>query len=216
MQIQRISSIPILLIDGFMTAEQASDVYQECLDLKPVYMPATIGTLEGEQSKTSLRRHEVVYLGEVFRPAPARSRILRHVQSVLRSKEMTEALAGPLLYDILNYSNHREAVLSRYGNCDFFGTHRDTIPGQPRRRIVTLVYYVNSQPERFEGGAITFQVGQEQLRIVPKHNRAVIFPSATVHSVEPVKLDSEEWGAGRFSINYWAGFKDAPVPQGGR
>jgi Rps23 Pro-64 3,4-dihydroxylase Tpa1-like proline 4-hydroxylase len=101
----------------------------------------------------------------------------------------------------------QEAVLSRYGNCGFYKRHQDTRRDHITYRLVTLIYYVNTVPEQFAGGHLTFWKGEQQLTISPKHNRAVVFPSFTFHEVESVRMCSEKWEDGRFSLNYWMGFR---------
>jgi SM-20-related protein len=113
---------------------------------------------------------------------------------------------GDFIFDIINYSTHQQAVISRYGDCDFYKKHQETHRDQITYRLVTLVYYINRVPEPFTGGSLTFWHGNERLRIDPKHNRAVVFPSFTIHEVESVRLSSDQWEDGRFSINYWLGF----------
>lgn len=149
-----------------------------------------------------------MYLNEVFRSAPERSAIL----SLLRKAILSDAYKrlwhdGDLIFDIINYSTWQEAVVSRYGNCDFYKRHRDTRVDHMTYRIVTLVYYINTVPEQFTGGSLTFWSGKKSVRVEPRHNRAVVFPSFTFHEVENVRLKSDRWEDGRFSVNVWLGFR---------
>lgn len=203
---------PILCIDDFLSDEDANSVFEECIDLKKVFMPAMVGDGGGSlKCDPTLRKNEVAYLTEIFRTAPDRSRILTAMKKGLSSEEASRVWKRDgLLFDILNYANNREVVVSRFGNCDFFAQHRDVVMGQNSpRRLVTLVYYVNTVPERFTGGSIVFRDGAESVKVEPRHNRAVVFLSSTLHEVEGVKLESDAWEDGRFSINLWAGFREA-------
>jgi Rps23 Pro-64 3,4-dihydroxylase Tpa1-like proline 4-hydroxylase len=156
-------------------------------------------------------------LDAVFGPAPARSRILSHVGKRIADKECNElwhkACAGYSILDVVNYADYRESVLSRYGRCDFYGPHQDTKYDKSNRaavknRLVTLVYYMNTEPEQFEGGRLTLYQSSQDHTVTPRHNRAVIFPSFVVHAVENVLLpDGAPFSAGRFSLNHWIGFK---------
>jgi Rps23 Pro-64 3,4-dihydroxylase Tpa1-like proline 4-hydroxylase len=47
----------------------------------------------------------------------------------------------------------------------------------------------------------------QSVRVEPRHNRAVIFPSFTFHEVEQVSMGSDGWDQARFSLNYWLGFR---------
>jgi 2OG-Fe(II) oxygenase superfamily len=200
---------PILCIDEFMSDEDANKILKECIDLKKIYMPAKI--FDGPNASkinVEFRRNDVVYLDDVFRSAPDRSDIL----TLLKRKIWTEECKrvwheGDFIFDIINYSTWQEAVVSRYGNCDFYKKHQDTRRDHITYRLVTLVYYVNTIPEQFTGGSLLFGSGEQKLRIEPRHNRVVVFPSFTFHEVENVRLNSERWEDGRFSINYWLGFR---------
>jgi Rps23 Pro-64 3,4-dihydroxylase Tpa1-like proline 4-hydroxylase len=66
---------------------------------------------------------------------------------------------------------------------------------------------VNRIPEQFTGGSLTLWDSGDNVRVEPKHNRAVLFPSFTLHEVENVRLNNDNWEDGRFSLNYWMGFR---------
>jgi SM-20-related protein len=201
-------SAPILVIDDFLPEEDAQRVLKECIDLKKIYTPARV--FDGPNATKidqRYRRNEVVYLEHVLRSGPERSEIL----SIIRKKIWTEECRklwheGYYIFDIINYSTWQEAVISRYGNCDFYKRHQDTRRDHITYRLVTLVYYVNRIPEQFTGGSLILWQGDESVRVEPKHNRAVVFPSFTFHEVENVRASSEKWEDGRFSLNYWMGF----------
>lgn len=200
---------PVLCIDDFLLDEEAQKVLQECIDLKKIYVPARV--FDGPNATKIDKRYrtnEVVYLDDVFRGAPERSDIL----SIMKKKIWTEKCKalwheGYYIFDVINYSTWQEAVISRYGDCNFYRKHQDTRRDHITYRLVTLVYYVNRIPEQFTGGSLMLWEGSESLRVEPKHNRAVLFPSFTFHEVESVHMNSEKWEDGRFSLNYWMGFR---------
>jgi hypothetical protein len=201
--------VPIICIDEFLSEGDAQRVLQECTDLKKVYMPARV--FDGPSAtKIDLqyRDNEVVYLDDVFRGAPERSDIL----TIMKKKIWTDECRmvwheGYLIFDIINYSTWQEAVISRYGDCEFYKKHQDTRRDHITYRLVTLVYYVNRVPEQFTGGSLILWHGNENVRVAPRHNRAVLFPSFAFHEVEGVHMRSEKWDDGRFSLNYWIGFR---------
>jgi Rps23 Pro-64 3,4-dihydroxylase Tpa1-like proline 4-hydroxylase len=200
---------PILCIDDFLLEEEAQKVLQECIDLKKVYMPASI--FDGPRTvklDQKYRYNDVVYLDEIFRSCPERSDIL----TIIKKKIWTEECKmiwhdGYYIFDIINYATWHEAVISRYGKSGFYHKHQDTRRDHITYRLVTLIYYVNRTPEGFEGGALTVWHDDDHVKIEPKHNRAVVFPSFMLHEVENVHMKSEQWEDGRFSVNYWMGFK---------
>jgi predicted 2-oxoglutarate/Fe(II)-dependent dioxygenase YbiX len=200
---------PILCVDDFLLEEDAKRVLQECIDLKKIYMPAKV--FDGPNATRidqKYRKNEVVYLDDVFRGSPERSDILSIVKKKIWTEECRKLWhEGDYIFDIINYSTWQEAVISRYGDCDFYKRHQDTRRDYITYRLVTLVYYVNRIPEQFKGGSLILWHGDESIRIEPKHNRAIVFPSFTFHEVENVRMSSEKWEDGRFSLNYWMGFR---------
>ena len=202
--------IPILCIDDFLSEGDSEEVLRECIDLKKVYMPARV--FDGPNvTRVDLRhrKNEVVYLDDVFRSAPERSDILRIMKSAIWT-EACRALwhEGNYIFDVINYSTWQECVVARYGRGDFFKKHQDTRRDRLTYRLVTIVYYVNREPENFTGGSLVLWNKDECIRLPPKHNRAVVFPSFTSHEVEPVGMaDEAGWEDARFSLNYWIGFK---------
>jgi Rps23 Pro-64 3,4-dihydroxylase Tpa1-like proline 4-hydroxylase len=200
---------PVLCIDGFLPEEDSQKVLQECIELKKLYVQAPVfDGPDATKVDREYRDNEALYLDDVFRAAPERSDIL----SIIKEKVWTEECKtlwheGYSIFDVINYSTWHEAVISRYGNGAFYKKHHDIRRDHITYRLVTLVYYVNRLPEQFTGGSLILLEDDESLRLEPKHNRAVVFPSFTFHEVEPVSMSSEEWDSGRFSLNYWMGFR---------
>jgi hypothetical protein len=200
---------PVLCIDEFLPEEDAQCILRECVDLKKIYMPARVfDSLNSTKFDPEYRSNDVVYLGDVFRSCPERSDILRIMKTKIWSPECRELWhEGYYIFDIINYSTWQEAVISRYGNRGFYRRHQDTRRDHITYRLVTIVYYIHRTDAQFMGGTLVLWEGDESLRIEPKHNRAVVFPSFTFHEVESVCMGSDDWKCGRFSLNYWVGFR---------
>jgi hypothetical protein len=201
-------SSPIICIDNFLSEENAQRVLQECIDLKKVYMPAKVfDGPDATKIDPTARKNEVVYLNDVFRSAPDRSDILSIIKTTIWTEEYRRLWhEGDYIFDIINYSTWQEAVISRYGNGEFYKKHQDTRRDHITYRLVTLVYYVNRIPQQFTGESLRLWHNDVSLTVDSKHNRAVVFPSFTFHEVDKVCMSSEVWDAGRFSLNYWMGF----------
>jgi hypothetical protein len=199
---------PVLIADHFLGSTESENVLKECIELKKVYMPAKIADgPSGSKLDLGFRRNDVVYLDDIFSGAPERSDILSQLSRRVQSLECKELWAKHyLLFDIINYATRREVVVSRYGHGGGYKKHRDTIINASPNRLVTLVYYVNLSPSRFSGGDLVLWEAGSSLRISPKHDRLVAFPSAVYHEVEEVQISEDAWEYGRFSINYWLGF----------
>ena len=205
---------PILVMDDFLSEPDAAACLQECIDLKPVYQPATVGYGRQNRRDAVIRRNDVVMMDSVFGTDRSRSKILTLLDARVRSDEMRAVWhKGYYIFDEVNYANWRETVLSCYGRCDFYGRHQDTIFSADdvnvrRRRMVTLVLYLNTYPECFTGGELTIYQDDKEFTVKPKHNLAVAFPSFCWHNVASVQMpDGQPWSGSRFSVNHWLGFQ---------
>jgi hypothetical protein len=204
---------PLWVLDDFLSPENAARCLNECIELRRVYMPAYVGAGTNNRIDTRIRQNDVVMLDSVFAAERKRSDILSLVDA--RVGELNPLWhEGYTLFDTINYHTWTESVLSRYGRCNFYGRHQDTIfdpqkKGETeRRRLVTLVLYFNTEPEAFTGGDLNLYAGDKMATVKPKHNRAIVFPSFVFHNVNKVSLpDDAPFSAGRFSLNRWMGFR---------
>lgn len=215
MEVSRVEfPAPVLVLDEFLTKEDAAACLQECIALEPVFVPGTVGQGKENRQDARWRKNDVVVMHDVFRAAPSRSKLISLLDKRVMSAECNTLWHKDYtIFDAINYSNWKEMVLSRYGKCDFYGKHRDTKSNpdnkdEIRHRIVTLILYLNVEPEHFTGGELTLHEAGAKVTIPPHHNRAVVFPSYTFHEVGSVALPPDAPHAwGRFSVNYWFGFR---------
>jgi 2OG-Fe(II) oxygenase superfamily len=200
---------PVLCIDEFLSDDSADRILQECLDLKRIYLPARVyDTTYTTKVDPTYRKNEVIYLDDVFRDCPERSDTLTIIKKRIWDDDCRNLWHdGYYIFDVINYSTWQEAVISRYGSNEYYHKHQDTRRDHITFRLVTLVYYVHRTSARFSGGSLRLWHGSESIEIEPKHNRAVVFPSFMFHEVEEVQMSDDTWENGRFSINYWIGFR---------
>lgn len=212
---------PHIIIDNFLTSKLSKECLEECIDLEAFYEPAKI--IDSQQQlddckecqkiaafqKKSIRENDVIYMDKLYEMKRKDSIILTSLEEALLLEEFREIMNKRGFFHILRTTPTSETIISRYGMCDFYGYHVDSLPHKQINRLVTLVYYLNKEPEQFEGGDLII-AGETIIdikKIKPKHNRAVIFQSETTkHAVETVKLLNDKFEGGRFSINFWLGF----------
>ena len=99
-----------------------------------------------------------------------------------------------------------ELVATRDGG--HFIRHIDTrtkMPDDTTDRIVSAVYYFHREPAAFEGGELIMHalVGDETLKVEPKHDRLVVFSSIAPHEVNRTTIPNDGFEDARFSINCW-------------
>ncbi len=209
-----------LIIDDYLTDKLAEKVLKEFIGLETHYEQAAIGSdghvFDGcdqciaikKFNKFSTRDNKVVYINDHFKGKEYNSIIINAMNLSIGSDGLVKLFDSlPGIFPILKHVNTSEAILSRYGKCDFYGIHNDPVPGIEQRRILTFVYYVNKVPIKFEGGNLIMYSDdyKEKIEIEPKHNRCVVFESKTYHAVDSVTL-SGAFDEGRFSVNFWVGF----------
>jgi len=93
-----------------------------------------------------------------------------------------------------------------------FGLHIDTttqdgLAARESNRILSLVYYFHRRPKGFNGGEMELSpIGAGQpVRIEPRDNRLIAFPSYIPHQVHEVSCPSREFADSRFAVNIWLG-----------
>jgi SM-20-related protein len=92
----------------------------------------------------------------------------------------------------------------KYGpHCDLIDSAAD---GDSRvQRVLSFSYYMHSHPKRFTGGELRLHLSDpsEVVSIEHVNNRIVLFPSAVLHEICEVTLDSTEFAHSRLALNGW-------------
>lgn len=216
MQVTKIDSFPspVWLLDDFLTPENAAKCLQECHDLKRTFMPSSVGAGTDNRRDSKVRTNKIVMLDTIYSADRKSSDILTLIGEKTSDNECRVLWhEGDLIFDVINYATWKESVLSCYGDNDFYSPHQDTVYNPQCRsdithRLVTMCYYMNTEPCSFTGGNLVLIKDSQELTLEAKHNRAIVFPSFTVHKVTPVSIPKDQpWTDSRFSLNYWLGFK---------
>jgi Rps23 Pro-64 3,4-dihydroxylase Tpa1-like proline 4-hydroxylase len=214
---------PHIIIDNFLPDRTARDLLKEWMELEPKFEQAwttsDVHTFDGCDECTRLRNinrnfnrdNKVVYLDQEYQKDRTKSITLETMHHMVSTDLIIKAVKKfGNIFPLLEHTTNSQMILSRYGMCDFYGWHIDTIPGKWSERVLTVVYYANNEPAQFEGGELIFGGQEDDITknktVIPKHNRCVIFPSANYHAVNNVKVKDDKHENGRFSLNFWLGF----------
>jgi Rps23 Pro-64 3,4-dihydroxylase Tpa1-like proline 4-hydroxylase len=104
-----------------------------------------------------------------------------------------------------------ELQVATSGDRDYFRIHRDSDGGDTRE--LSFVYFFFPEPRRFSGGEL--RVFDTEVRdgelvptdrsqtVVPRSNLAVFFPSRHDHEVLPVRVPTNSFADGRFTVTGW-------------
>ncbi len=213
-----------IIVDDFLPKAQAKAILDEAINLKSFYKQAEVfgeqHTFDGcdacknikKDARLGVRDNSLVFLDEHYKNHREDSVILRTFNSILNESAFAAAIANkPTIFPMIDVCNTIETILSRYGMCDFYNWHIDCGQNfQRERRVITLIYYFNNTPEKFKGGELLF--GGKSIEgyktIQPKHKRLIIFRSDKLHCVNKVDLSTQDFSAGRFSLNIGLGFNN--------
>lgn len=120
----------------------------------------------------------------------------------------------------------RSMKFNAFHDGGFFCLHQDVTGGVALSRKLAFLLYLSFPPKRFWGGELliydrdpaTFYPSTSFTTIEPESNRLVIMPANCWHEVLPVRTDSDDWEAARFTVSGWIHdkrFKDHPAGSGG-
>jgi PKHD-type hydroxylase len=80
-------------------------------------------------------------------------------------------------------------LLTRYRPGMHYGAHADSaylpLPGGTLRSDISCTVFLN-EPETYEGGSLHVRLGDADLRFKLNPGQAILYPSNTLHEVEPV------------------------------
>lgn len=101
--------------------------------------------------------------------------------------------------------------LSAYHDGHFFHVHQDKSTGVAATRRLGFIYYFEFAPKRYKGGELllydrdpdTLLPSPSFTTLIPQHNSLVLLPANTWHEVLPIRIESEDWFAARFTYSGW-------------
>lgn len=80
-------------------------------------------------------------------------------------------------------------LITRYEPGMHYGAHADAafieLPGATIRSDLSCTVFLN-EPDKYEGGALHIRIGDADLRFRLQPGEAIVYPSDTLHEVEPV------------------------------
>ena len=116
---------------------------------------------------------------------------LHDQQSYQRSAQLLQA-ALVRNEDLLNFTfpvKIAPPLITRYKPAMKYGLHTDVafmqLPAGYMRADLSCTIFLND-PESYEGGALHIRLGDADLRFKLKPGEAIVYPSDTLHEVEPV------------------------------
>ena len=187
---------PYLLIDNWFNKEEEQLVWQE-LD----YYSSQNKFFRGEDSNAMALRdgvpqgkHYRLHLDDVYSQRNI-SNILT-LKDKLTQKDFIDKIEQAFPMGRTFYqTNFDNTLLSYYEDGDDYKQHFDNV-------FITVLIWFYREPKLFEGGDFIFNDSNEKIEC--KHNRLIAYPGYYYHSVEPVKMKTEEkFKYGRYTITHF-------------
>ncbi|MGY6552160.1 MAG: 2OG-Fe(II) oxygenase [Erythrobacter sp.] len=189
-----------VIVDDFLGAELAGTILDFALTHEAGFKPSAVISHKGEAMFKENHRKSLSFKGDITPITVPFGDAVERMCDRLRA-EIVSVRFSPDLFD-----------LELVAHCDghMFKRHIDTAIGgervlSPASRVLSLVYYMHTEPKPFSGGNLVLHslIGDERRIIEPRHDRLVAFPSIAPHEVEPISVPSNAFADARFSIACW-------------
>jgi Rps23 Pro-64 3,4-dihydroxylase Tpa1-like proline 4-hydroxylase len=183
--------INAVVVDNIYSKEEMDALLVECLSVLPQLQPEEGTSPALDSSGNPMKKNHGAFI------ADGKSKMVSTMREKILSQEFKDSIINSnSLYRILYACDKVDTLLSYYGNGDYYDAHVDD-------SIFTAIMYAYKEPKRFSGGEIKLHsyIEGKVVTIEPYNNRLILFPSVTVHSVNPIVLDNDTGGDGRFAIS---------------
>ena len=145
-------------------------------------------TMGATENGKPMKQNTGFWLHDTFRD-PNKSALARSTVSKIGG----DKLFRPDSYYFKNFGASLNAFLvSHYEDGDYYKPH-------PDESIGSMVIWLYKEPKQFTGGEFIF-TDYPDVEIPTKSNSAIVFPGRTWHKVNPVKMQTEDPGMGRYSF----------------
>jgi len=193
---------PCVVLDEFLAPKELDELMRFALEHEPDFRDSEVVSPSGEEGLLDyshrrsrvlmdLGKHGQIILGKIRGVLP----------QVLRELGMDEFPVS-----------RTEAQITASNNGDFFRTHSDDADALVASRRLTFVYFFQREPRAFQGGDLLLHNSHPAdrriesgnlLRISPRQNQIVFFPSPVPHEITPVDCPSRAFADSRFTLNGW-------------
>lgn len=192
-------SFPVVVIDNFVSKEDYPHVKEEINYLSKFAMgtPQDAGAAtnaDGSQKKVG----KSLWFRE-FYGMPRFSPTIQAYVKLLGNLDVRKKIMDyhPEMYwwGKASHDNQGGFILNKYEDGDYYDFHYDSA-------MYTVLSYFQDEPKNYDGGELVIEypnLAKDKQMFEIKDNRAIIFPSHYMHSVLPIKYNSEA-STPRFSV----------------
>jgi SM-20-related protein len=188
-----------VVMQEFLVRQELEALFHYALSLEHEFETAQV--YDHSRAQADRRRARVSLRTGVFHMVVA-ERIAFYLRWI------TRALGQPY-FDV----SRVESQLTASNDGDYFQMHNDSTHANFPSRALSYVCFFHREPRPFEGGQLVIYDSIEhdgieepaavRKRIVPEQGTMVMFPSACLHEVLPVRCHSCAFADSRFTLNGW-------------
>ena len=205
-----------IVIRNVFPKEINKKILDEAISNKKNFNPSSVGGKENNIIKKT-RSNISSFYDEVYASDRTKSILLKTMDNFFSHSSIGAILSSSRIpLNEFSGTNVHETQVSRYGNDkQKYDWHCDS---SDKKRIITMVYYMNKEPKKYTGGEIQLSRSpcmfgklvddkkDNTITITPENNMMVIFAGNDSHRVLQT-TSPKKFEGGRFSVNCWIGKK---------
>lgn len=197
------SPFNMVAIRETFTNEELSLIWKELdfLTREDVLLPPSGTGASFDENKDDWKKsNSGIFLHDIYAKRSI-SPISNFSEKVITSPEVMEAMIKcSSVNELIKNINQRSVLVSYYEDNDYYDSHKDSC-------AYTAVTYLHKEPKAFDGGEITFFIGESFITFEPENNMTVLFPSCYDHEVGKVEMRNGRHLStyGRYAISQFLG-----------
>ncbi len=189
----------IVVVDNWYSEQELKavwkeiDFYTESQDLERATQNLTVtGTDKQGNSQAECFR---IYFDNFYQPNKRHISPILSLQKKFLDPEVHQKFKTIPMGRQFPETNRDTSFISYYENKDHFKPHFDVFQ-------FTVLIWLYKEPKKFTGGdLILHDFNNEMVEL--KNNRLIFFPSYYIHSVNEIKMETEEKHMGRYCISHF-------------
>ena len=191
------SKLPFVVLQSFLK-DASAGLLDQIIKHQSSFQPATV-VVENVPTVNLDMRRALTLVDPEFTSDMFREKLKEVLQPALKRLGMEGFPFGEI-----------EVQVTHSGHGDYYRMHHDA--DDESTRELSFVYFLHREPRAFSGGELRIfddrdveglaHAANTHL-LTPRNDVLVFFPSRFPHELLPVRVPSNEFGDGRFTVNGW-------------
>jgi hypothetical protein len=189
---------PHILLEDVFTDSQLVNIWKELEFLTPNLVSGSKTAPARSADKISLKQNKGLFLYQTYTDSRV-SPICQESARVAWHSGISDYWGEQWLRSMYSRTNWDAVLLSYYENNDHYMPHID-------EAVFTMLLWLWKEPKKFLGGNLHFTDHNHVIEC--KNNCGIIFMSHERHAVDPIELNTPDYG--RYCISFFSGIKNNP------